>query len=261
MNPLISLKNVKKTYASKLIFRDVTMSVVHDKPVLIMGRNGCGKSTLLKIIAGVLTHSEGEIVRLPNVKISYMPDRFPKLPFKVEDYITHMGSIQKVSESDINNYIAKQFTRLGIPESIKKQKIYNCSKGTIQKVNIMQAFLTKADLLVMDEPFSGLDEYAIEALLELIKETARAGTAVVLSCHEKTLAQRVTDNIFIFSGQSLVKRNDISNHMIITYVDEAGMSNEVLIPQAKLKETLLQLLENGHDILSVNPFAVGEADA
>jgi len=310
MSEIISLKNVSKSYAKKVIFSDVNMSIVPGQPTVIMGANGCGKSTLLKIIAGVLSHTSGEVIRSPKIKISFAPDRFPKLPFKVSDYLSHMGKINGMSGEEINNYIDTQFEYLGIPKHIKHQKIAKCSKGTIQKINIMQSLLAKTDmhgvrccpnnfgqhqatsLLIMDEPFSGLDENSIEQLIKLL--TSMQQTAVIISCHEKTLAQRISDNIFVFDEQSvlarafrtdqfpdrrqsLVRSVDVSSHMCIKFFPTrkwlsplsnrmqveiaeqfpTGRANselcEVLIEKDKLNEALLLLMEKGHEIHSVNP--------
>jgi len=271
MNSLVSLKNVSKMYADKLIFCNVSMSVKTAKPIVIMGKNGCGKSTLLKIIAGVLRHTEGEISRMPKIKISYMPDRFPKLPFKVWGYLRHMGRIQGISDMDIKNYVDMQFEYLSIPKNIMEQKIHKCSKGTIQKINIMQAFMSKPDLLVVDEPFSGLDEGSIDRLIELLAETAQNETAIILSCHEKVLAQRVTDNLFVFDGQKLIKSSFALDCMRIKFIAKTNEAkfdylaektisiiktdkmHEVLVEKDNMKEVLFLLLENGHEVYSVNP--------
>ena len=199
MSELVSLNSVGKSYAGQLVFCNATMSITTSKPTVIMGNNGCGKSTLLKIIAGVLAHTDGEIIRTPNIKISFMPDRFPKLPFKVGEYLMHMGRILGLSDVYVKKYMSSQFDYLGIPKNIKEQKIYNCSKGTIQKINIMQAFISEPDLLVMDEPFSGLDESSVNRFVELLKKTPQGKMAVILSCHEKLLAQQLTDDLFVFN--------------------------------------------------------------
>jgi len=166
-------------------------------PVVLMGSNGCGKSTLLRIIAGLLDCTSGEVVRKADAKISYVPDRFPKVPFRVADYLLHMGSIQGVPPEEVKKYVDKQFNFLNIPEHIKKQWVSKCSKGTIQKINIMQALITKPDLLILDEPFSGLDEDSVEGLVAMLKGLEE--TAVVLACHQKKLAQRISDKIFVFN--------------------------------------------------------------
>jgi len=199
MCELVSLNSVSKSYARQTIFCNATMSVTTTKLTVIMGNNGCGKSTLLKIIAGVLVHTNGEIIRTPNIKISFMPDRFPKLPFEVGEYLMHMGRIIGLTNDDVEKYMSLQFDYFGIPKSIKKQKIFNCSKGTIQKINIMQALISGPNLLVMDEPFSGLDESATNYLVELLTKMPQSKMAVILSCHEKLLAQQLTDNLFVFT--------------------------------------------------------------
>jgi len=200
---LIELKNVGKSYSGNLVFGGVSMSIGAGDAIVVMGSNGCGKSTLLKIIAGLLACSDGEITFAPRIKISYVPERFPRLPFKVQDYLLHMGSIQGLSAGEINAYIAEKFKELNIPDNIKRQNLKNCSKGTVQKINIMQALITKPDLLVLDEPFSGVDEKSIDRVVELFAELARNKTAVVLSCHEKDLARKVTENIFLFENQTI----------------------------------------------------------
>jgi len=178
------------------------MDIDGGEPVVFMGSNGCGKSTLLRIIAGLLHCTTGEVVHLPEIKISYVPDRFPKLPFKVNDYLRHMGRIQKISDGDILKYMRTMFERLNIPEHIETQKIPHCSKGTIQKINIMQALITRPDLLILDEPFSGLDEDTVEVMVELLKNMEE--THIVLSCHEKILAQRLAEKVFVFRKGAVV---------------------------------------------------------
>jgi len=199
MQEIVTVKNLEKSYSGRIIFRNVSMTVRRNEPIVIMGENGCGKSTLLKIIAGVLSCTEGEVKYCPKAKISFVPDRFPKLPFTVENYLMHMGKIQGLSTSLINSYIDEYFCYLNMPTEFRKTKISNCSKGTIQKVNILQALITKPDLLVLDEPFAGLDEDSEENLLELVHKLASDGVAIILACHEKKLAQRITNNIYIFA--------------------------------------------------------------
>jgi len=195
---IVSIKNLSKSYSGRVIFHNVNLAIKQHEPIVIMGHNGCGKSTLLKIIAGVLACTEGEVKYNSNIKVSFIPDRFPKLPFSVEDYLTHMGKIQRLSNIKINDYINEYFTYLNIPQNFRKTKINKCSKGTIQKVNILQALITKPDLLILDEPFAGLDEASSDNFMELLQKLISQGVAMVIACHEKELAQRITDNIYIF---------------------------------------------------------------
>lgn len=271
MQELVLLKNVGKSYSGKEVFKNVTMSIRYNNPIVIMGENGCGKSTLLKIIAGVLCYSEGEVIHNPRIKISYMPDRFPKLPFKVEEYLLHMGKIQGVGAKEIQNFINEKFEYFHMPQSYRKQKIFNCSKGTIQKINILQALISKPDLLILDEPFSGLDEDSIENFTELLKTMIKDKTAMVISCHERALAQKFTDNIFIFKEQQCkIENKSISYYLVkfiptekgekieslinkIKLVEDADGQFATIVEKDRLKDVLEFLFENGYEIQSVNP--------
>lgn len=199
MREIVSIKNLGKSYSGRVIFHKVNMIVKQHEPIVVMGENGCGKTTLLKIIAGVLACSEGEIDCHPKTKISFVPDRFPKLPFSVESYLMHMGQVQGLTASRVNDYISEYFNLLNMPEEFRKTKISKCSKGTIQKVNILQSLITKPDLLILDEPFAGLDEDSKDSFVALLQKLASDGTAIVMACHDKNLAQRISDNIYIFA--------------------------------------------------------------
>ena len=269
MQAIAKIKNLGKSYANRVIFRDINMTVKPYEPIVIMGQNGCGKSTLLKIIAGVLAGTEGEVQYRPKIKISFVPDRFPKLNFSVENYLMYMGKIQGVSESDINSYIEEYFSRLNMPQDFRKTKISKCSKGTIQKVNILQTLITKPDLLILDEPFAGLDEDSEEGFILLLHKLISDGVAIVIACHEKKLARRITDNIYIFANQSCHISNGFIEQYLIRFLDNGEIFKpddlfvqynmspegyyETLIEKRNLREALGRLIAQGYEIYSVNP--------
>jgi len=269
MQDIVSIKNLGKSYSGRVVFHKVNMTVKQNEPIVIMGENGCGKSTLLKIVAGVLSCTEGEVNYRPNTKISFVSDRFPKLPFTVEDYLLHMGKIQRQLTSHINNYIDEYFRYLNMPTDFRKTKISKCSKGTIQKVNILQSLITKPDLLVLDEPFAGLDEDSEENFLELIHKLVSDGVAIILACHEKKLAQRITDNIYIFAEKECHISNgfieqyyikffyngDLTEHgdLFVHYDMKADGYCEALVEKHNLANALGVLLEKNYEIYSVNP--------
>jgi len=192
---IVSIKNLKKSYSGRVVFQNLNIEISRHELFVIMGENGCGKSTLLKAVAGMISYS-GEISYSPNIKIAYVPDRFPKLPFTAEDYLMHMGKIQGLADDNINAFIDKYFALLKMPQSFRKTKIPKCSKGTIQKINILQALLTTPDLLILDEPFSGLDEISETNFMELLQKLATEGMAIFMACHEKNLAQKLATTIY-----------------------------------------------------------------
>ncbi len=271
MEEVVSIKNLGKSYSDRVIFSNINISVKVNEPIVIIGENGCGKSTLLKIIAGLLNYTEGEISYKPKIKISYMPDRFPKLPFSVESYLIHMGKIQGVSNKEVSDFINENFAYLNMPQHYRKQKIYNCSKGTIQKINILQALITKPELLILDEPFAGLDDDSVESFIEMLKKLVSEGTALIMTCHEKTLGQRISESLYIFKEQKCCISNEFSKHFCIkffhnnpeislnaiiegiVYVNQVNELCEALVEKDKLKEVLGLLFEYGFEIHSINP--------
>jgi len=266
---IATIKNLGKSYAGRVIFHDINMIVKQHEPIVIMGENGCGKSTLLKIIAGVLACTEGEIQYRPKIKISFIPDRFPKLPFSVENYLMHMGKIQGLPTSRINDYMNEYFNHLNMSQDFKKTNISKCSKGTIQKINILQALITSPDLLILDEPIAGLDEDSQDGFLELLHKLVLDGVAIVLACHEKKLAQKITDNIYIFDNKQCRISNGLIEQYFVKFLDNGEILKqsdlfvhcnirpdgyyEVLVEKHNLGETLRLLLLQGYEIYSVNP--------
>jgi len=246
------ISDLGKSYLGRVIFNDVNITIRQNEPIVIMGENGCGKSTLLKIIAGVLGSTQGKVIYRPNTKISFIPDRFPKLPFNIEDYLMHMGKIQGLSASRINNFIDEYFDYLKMPQNFRKTKIAHCSKGTMQKVNILQALLTQPDLLVLDEPFAGLDEDSEDNFLELLFKLSCDGVAIILACHEKKLAQRISDNIYIFADGQCRISDGFIEQMVVRYLDN-GQTFTQLVERHNLNKALGLLITQGCEICSVNP--------
>jgi len=269
MQELVSIKNLGKSYSNRVIFHNVDMTVKQNESIVIMGENGYGKSTLLKIIAGVLSCTEGEVKYHPKIKISFVPDRFPKLPFSIESYLMHMGKIQGLSSSYVNDFINEYFNHLNMPKNFRKTKISKCSKGTIQKVNILQALITKPDLLILDEPFAGLDEDSVDNFIELINKLIFDGVAIVTACHEKKLAQRVSGNIYIFSDKQCHISDGFIEQYFVKFLDNGEIFKhgdlfvycnikadgyyEAMVEKHNLGEALKGLLSQGYEIHSVNP--------
>ncbi len=270
MYELVSIKNLGKSYSRKKIFNNIDMKIRRYEPIVIMGENGCGKSTLLKIIAGVLDCTEGEIKHTDDIKISYMPDILPPVPFSIEKYLMFMGGIQGLFKSEIDEFINHHFSKLNMPLDIKGQMISVCSKGTKQKINIMQALITKPDLLILDEPFAGLDELSVGHFIDMLNELVSSGVGLVIACHESILAQRITDQIYVFHDRQCHLRETILSHYCIKFyadnpdinldtiienlisVNTSGELFEALVQTQKLKETVIFMVDHGYEIHSIN---------
>ena len=147
----------------------------------IVGANGSGKSTLLRIAAGLVSPSGGT-ARVP-AHVAYLPERQPaRLKFSAAEYLANMGHIKGLATRAVAQRGAELFERLGLQPNADVPW-ETLSKGNRQKVLLAQAFLAPTALAVLDEPYSGLDDAAREALDELIAESLDQEAAVILSAH------------------------------------------------------------------------------
>ncbi|MDR2940466.1 MAG: ATP-binding cassette domain-containing protein [Clostridiales bacterium] len=271
MQEIALVENLGKTYSGKNVFSGLNMSIMQYEPIIVMGENGCGKSTFLKILAGIISPTEGQVKFNSKIKISYMPDRFPKLNFSIKEYLFYMGKLNGFSNAYINKYLKKFFQIFNIPQSYIDKQIFECSKGTLQKVNALQAFMAKSDLIILDEPFSGLDYKSIDNFIDLIKHLINDGASLVMACHQNELALRFTGDIYIFKDNKCVlennlpyliyvkffcKEKDITMYDFLDKVMKINISGEIceiLIEKRDLRKIIEILLSHEFEIHSIIP--------
>jgi ABC-2 type transport system ATP-binding protein len=179
-----SLVGVSKRFSRRgpWVLKDIELELRPGSSTIIVGGNGSGKSTLLRIGAGVSRPTDG-IVTVPD-RVGYVPERLAgRTRFTAREYLAHMGRIKGLPTGVNETRCAELLERLDV-QPIHDAPIASLSKGNRQKVVLAQAFLSPVSLLVLDEPFTGLDPVAHAALGELIGEAGSRGTAVIMSRHE-----------------------------------------------------------------------------
>ncbi|HEU5356352.1 MAG TPA: ABC transporter ATP-binding protein [Actinocrinis sp.] len=150
--------------------------------VRIGGYNGSGKSTLMRIIAGAHRPGRGTITGRPR-RVAYVPGQLPPLPFKAHDYLRHLGRIHGLSGDEAEERALSWLERFEAL-SYRKHQIGDLSRGTAQKVAIIQALLAEPDLLILDEAWTSLDAFGQQTLDEVARETTRRGGQVVFVDHD-----------------------------------------------------------------------------
>jgi ABC-type multidrug transport system ATPase subunit len=177
------LQAVAKRYSrrGRWILQGVSLEAAPGTLNSIVGANGSGKSTLLRIAAGLTSPSSGRAF-VPS-RVGYLPERQPaRLTFTSAEFLANMGQIRGMSGRAVVEKSGELFERLGLqPSSAVPWE--TLSKGNRQKVLVAQALLAPTDLVVLDEPYSGLDDRAGMALDELIAEALTRETAVLISTH------------------------------------------------------------------------------
>ncbi|MEV5408451.1 ATP-binding cassette domain-containing protein [Thermopolyspora sp. NPDC052614] len=178
------LSNVSFRYSRRgpWIFRGVDLDLPGGAVLEVTGRNGAGKSTLLKLLAGVMPPTGGRIVDRPD-GVGYAPEVFPAAqPFSAAAYLAHLARVRGAAPAEIGTWAE----RLGMSHLLAVP-LAELSKGSGQKVGILQALLGTPGLVILDEPFSGLDARTREDLRTIIGEVAGRGGIVVVSDHQNAL--------------------------------------------------------------------------
>ncbi|MFF8772229.1 ATP-binding cassette domain-containing protein [Kitasatospora sp. NPDC015120] len=178
------------------ILREVDLRLGPGDVLAVLGANGSGKSTLLRILAGLTRPTTGRLTRAATGRraarpaaVGYVPDRFTAHErLTAAGYLTHLGRIRGLTTATARRRAGELLDRLALAGG-PDAALRTLSKGNAQKVALAQALLLPPDLLVLDEPWSGLDASAHTVLAELIAETAAGGGAVVFTDHREAVAE------------------------------------------------------------------------
>ncbi|GAA3098873.1 ABC transporter ATP-binding protein [Streptosporangium carneum] len=205
------------------VLRDVELAIRPGSVVEVTGRNGAGKSTLLRLLAGIVPPSKGSISERPRV-VGYAPDVFPvDQPFTVTAYLTHMARIRGVSPGAMER-LAERLDAAHLLE----QPLGDLSKGSAQKIGLIQSLLAPPGLLILDEPFAGLDAHTRTELPVIIGEVAAAGGIVVVSDHQNQLENFPgADHWLVAGGTVAVEAGERLRQAVIEVLVDAEHADEV----------------------------------
>jgi len=179
----VQVTSVGKRYGrGPWLFTDVTLDLEPGRVTAVSGSNGSGKSTLLDLLAGLARPTTGAISGRPH-RIGYVPERFPaQQRMSATNYLMHMGRIRGLSTDAARKSGHALLERFSFNGGFDRA-LRTLSKGNAQKVALAQALLGAPEMLILDEPWTGLDEIGHDVLSGVVSETASAGAIVVLSRH------------------------------------------------------------------------------
>ncbi|TNC27472.1 ABC transporter ATP-binding protein [Amycolatopsis alkalitolerans] len=253
---MVRLHGVGKRYGrGKPVLTGVELEIPRAAVIGIVGTNGSGKSTLLRILARVSAPSSGTIEGAPPV--GYVPDRFPaSTRMSALAYLRHLGRMSGVS--DVDARAARLLERLALAGG-PRTPIKQLSKGNAQKVGLAQALLTDPDLLVLDEPWSGLDPAAHGVLGELIADTRERGASVVFTAHDEEVAQQHASRVFRMADGVLRESAPTVRIVLrgggdVPWTEVAardGDQLELAVPAERVDKVLLDALQRGWSVLAV----------
>jgi ABC-2 type transport system ATP-binding protein len=209
MTPSLSLRNVSKSYGDKKVLNDISLEIYPGQVIGYIGPNGAGKSTTVKILCGLISDYEGEVlIKGTNLKDDVMAAKsvigyVPELA-ELYDVLTPMEFLGFVAdlyylESDrAEKRIIRMLTAFGLEASIN-QRMDTFSKGMKQKVLITAGLLHNPDILILDEPLSGLDANSVIIVKELISRLAKEGKTIFYCSHMMDVVEKVSDRIVLIN--------------------------------------------------------------
>jgi ABC-2 type transport system ATP-binding protein len=248
---------VSKKYGfGRWVLRDVSLEVAAGEVAAVVGGNGSGKSTLLRMLVGLSRPTSGIVSGRPEI-VGYVPDRFPPNErLSAMAYLGHMGRIRGLSTRDAESKAARLLERLELVGGVDTP-LRTLSKGNAQKVALAQALMIEPQLLVLDEPWSGLDASAHGVLAEIIGEVAGAGGAVVFTDHREQVTRTHASRIYgISEGRVTASETPESGATVeIVLTKRAGETGT----EWSTVDGVLTVAENGeHVTITV---ALAESDA
>lgn len=253
----ITVQNLKKSYGSQLVLDNISFSIKSGEIVGFLGNNGAGKSTTMKIITGYISYDAGsvevcgiDVEKNPietHRRIGYLPEHNPIYPeMYVKEYLRFVAGLYKLG-SESKNRVDEMIEKTGLTREYKK-KIGMLSKGYRQRVGLAQALIPNPDVLILDEPTTGLDPNQIIDVRNLIREMGKEKT-VMLSTHIMQEVSAICDRVIIINSGKIVA--DGKESSIVATDNNSGLALFVEFSEPQ-DMNALKLVEGVDEISQIN---------
>jgi ABC-2 type transport system ATP-binding protein len=210
---MLEVTDISRSFGTKKVLDDVSFTVGDGRMTGFVGGNGAGKTTTMRIILGVLSSDSGHVeldgrrlTPADRALFGYMPEErglYPKM--KVAEQIVYLGRLHGMSNAAATKSTSDLLDRLGLGERAS-DTVESLSLGNQQRAQIAAALVHDPDVLVLDEPFSGLDPMAVETVQSVLSEHAAGGAPVLFSSHQLDIVERICDDLVVIAGGSIRAR-------------------------------------------------------
>ncbi len=204
----LKVECLEKSYGETRAVAGLSFQVEPGKIFALLGPNGAGKSSLIRMLVGLTLPDHGSITvtdkgqqieRIPERGFAYLPEDRGLYPERtVTQNLEYIGALRGLKREVIAAQLSKWLPRFDLSDKAK-DKLSKLSKGNQQKVQVIACLIHQPQLLILDEPFSGLDPINQEVLLEILQELKEAGTTIVLSAHQMALVERLADHMLLLN--------------------------------------------------------------
>lgn len=212
---MLELHDICRSFSGKQVLHDVSFTAERGQLTGFVGGNGAGKTTTMRIILGVLAADSGSIqlddsplTATSRSRFGYMPAErglYPKM--KIAEQITYLTRLHGFSKAEAASRAERLLTDLGLADRMK-DPLETLSTGNQQRVQIAAALVHDPDVLILDEPFSGLDPMAVDQILAVLTERARAGSVVLFSSHQLDVVERLCNDLVIIGDGRILDAGD-----------------------------------------------------
>ena len=203
---MLQLNSINRSFGNRRVLRDVSFTVGRGRMTGFVGGNGAGKTTTMRVILGVLSPSSGtvtldgrELTAERRTRFGYMPEErglYPKM--RVLEQIVYLGRLHGMSQEQAQESANILLDRLGLGER-KNDTVESLSLGNQQRAQIAAALVHDPEVLVLDEPFSGLDPLAVETVMSVLKDRTVRGVPVLFSSHQLDIVERLCDDLVVIA--------------------------------------------------------------
>ena len=203
---MLRLTGITKSYGGRRVLDDVSFDVTPGRLTGFVGGNGAGKTTTMRVILGVLAADSGSVTldgapvtAEQRTDFGYMPEErglYSKMP--VLELIVYLGRLHGMSQAEARSSAESLLDKLGLGERLT-DTVESLSLGNQQRAQIAAALVHNPEVLVLDEPFSGLDPIAVEVVLNVLKDYASGGAPVLFSSHQLDIVERLCDDLVVIA--------------------------------------------------------------
>ena len=212
---ILELRNIEKSFGEKKVLTGVSFKVEGGKAFGLLGRNGAGKTTSIRILMDVFPANSGEVlidgqpIDYNKIGIGYLPEERGLYPKKIIiDQLTYFAELKGMSRKAAVQSIDYWLERLGMTE-YRNKKLETLSKGNQQKIQLITALAHDPDIVILDEPFSGLDPVNAMLLKDVVKEQISKGKIVLFSSHQMSYIEEFCDSIAILNNGVVALHGDL----------------------------------------------------
>lgn len=278
----LELKDIHKSFGEKQVLKGISFTAEGGKAFGILGRNGAGKTTTIRILMDVFPADKGAVlldgkpVDYNKIGLGYLPEeRGMYARKKIIDQLVYLARLKGMKKADAVKAVDYWLSRLGMAE-YREKRLDTLSKGNQQKIQLITALAHDPDIIILDEPFSGLDPVNAMLLKDVVKEEIEKGKIVLFSSHQMNYIEEFCDSIAILNDGNIVlcgdlyniKRNYPRDKLAVRAVDVEKIAcdigsfcrqtgeNEILVqlPSPDDKRRVMHILTEKYDIDEIRVF-------